>query len=72
MKSKSIFSCPACGSSDNSVQNTKLTKDGARLRRRVCSGCNHNWYTLQAAEMQLDKSQVYWGRRFAHVLGMRT
>lgn len=38
--------CPKCGSTQNSVNNTR-TKDGFRTRRKKCSRCGHSWNTIE-------------------------
>lgn len=66
--SNSTPECPECGTQKSSTQNTKPTQCGGRVRRRVCLACGHSWYTFQSPEVVVDKEQVYWGRRYIHVL----
>jgi hypothetical protein len=60
--------CPNCGTLNSSVQNSKPTPDGGRMRRRICVDCTHVWYTYQPPEAPIDKEQLYWGRRFVHLV----
>jgi hypothetical protein len=60
--------CPNCGALNSSVQNSKPTPDGGRIRRRVCLDCTHSWYTHQAPEVVVDRELVYWGKRFVHLI----
>lgn len=38
--------CKKCGG-ESEVQDTRLTKQGYRYRRRVCTGCGRRWNTYE-------------------------
>lgn len=57
--------CPKCGTLESTVQNTKPTDDGGRVRRRVCLHCGETWCTFQAAEKTVAAYQVLWGTHSA-------
>ncbi len=46
--------CPFCGDADTQVVETRLTEDGAAIRRRRrCNGCEKRFTTFETAEIRL-------------------
>ena len=46
--------CPFCGVSDTQVVETRLSEDGASIRRRRrCAGCDKRFTTFETAEVRL-------------------
>ena len=56
--------CPKCGARNVRVCMTKSTDDGVNIRRRICLGCDHRWYTGQEPEyvVQLGRDFKFYGR----------
>lgn len=49
--SQTLLKCPQCGIVDNTdVLDSRIQKDGTRLRRRQCRECNHRFWTLHSSE----------------------
>jgi transcriptional repressor NrdR len=48
--------CPFCGSSDTKVLETRLTENGASIkRRRSCNACNKRYSTREVAELEMPR-----------------
>ena len=48
--------CPFCGADDTRVADSRLTQDGAQVRRRrECPSCGERFTTFETAELQLPR-----------------
>ena len=48
--------CPFCGAADTRVMDSRLTQDGAQVRRRrECPTCGERFTTFETAELQLPR-----------------
>lgn len=56
--------CPYCGSQDNKVIDSRLSKEGAVIRRRrECLGCSRRFTTYERVEEMLPQVEKKDGRR---------
>ncbi|MBI3561912.1 MAG: transcriptional regulator NrdR [Gammaproteobacteria bacterium] len=56
--------CPFCGAEDTKVIDSRLTSDGASVRRRrECSGCSERFTTFETAELVMPRIIKSDGRR---------
>ena len=53
--------CSECGHPASEVVETSLLRSGERVRRRRCKGCGALWYTVQPAEVEVDRWRLQWG-----------
>ena len=68
MAIKRCPACPECRSRLSRVVLGKEAEDGGQLRRRHCEICDHRWYTIQPAEQEIPKSQVFFGKTGGRVM----
>jgi transcriptional repressor NrdR len=58
--------CPFCGTEDTKVIDSRLTEDGAQVRRRrECIACNERMTTFETAESSLPRVMKRDGERCA-------
>jgi len=56
--------CPFCGAEDTRVIDSRLTSDGAQVRRRrECQACNERFTTFETAELVMPRLTKQDGRR---------
>jgi hypothetical protein len=53
--------CSECGHPASEVVETALLRSGERVRRRRCKGCGRLKYTVQPAEVEVDRWRLQWG-----------
>ena len=56
--------CPFCGADDTKVIDSRLTSEGAQVRRRrECTSCNERFTTFETAELVMPRLKKNDGRR---------
>jgi hypothetical protein len=52
--------CSECGHGASEIVQTNVLQSGERVRRRRCKGCRRLWYTMQPAEVEVDRWRLTW------------
>jgi transcriptional regulator NrdR family protein len=54
--------CPECNGRVTLVVSTHWQAAGEVVRRRVCKACDHRWYSVQSAEVEVSGEQLAWSK----------
>lgn len=52
------YKCPECQCPLSKVVQSSVERDGRIVRRRACKRCDHRWFTIQPAEVAVDRERV--------------